>query len=93
MDRTERAQHYLNLIINSNNREITVRQIVNEIDSLVWSNSKIALSKEEKLQIVNDIIALLAPKTANFGRVLEASDNSAIMDALDNITAQIKGIK
>lgn len=79
----ELAASYAQRIKLSESKREVARQIINEINSLTWDANKQALSKSEKLQLVQLIDDNLNPKGP--GIKVEAADNSEIIDILDII--------
>jgi hypothetical protein len=51
----ERAQHYLDRIKESSNPKTELASILSEINNLIFSKSKIPLSKVDKLEIIDEL--------------------------------------
>lgn len=98
MNRQERAQSYYNRLLKSTNLQDEIKKIIDEINTLQWTETKKPLTKGEKLLIVDELKALIESKPAfesmsesseERGFEINASDNSGTLDIIDTIT---KGI-
>lgn len=92
MNSTQRAASYLKRIIESSNKDLEFKRILDDINSLVWTESKRPLSKAEKLAIIEEIERLFheQPILENKRYYTNASDNSG---AIDIIGALKRGVK
>jgi hypothetical protein len=98
MNKQQRAQYYLQLLNEARNPEIAKSQILTDLNSLVWTNTKIPLTEAEKIEILDDldklysyerIIRKSVPGIENYDSINEA-DNSGILDV---ISALKRGVK
>ena len=92
MNSKERAREYLDRLKAAADIRSEAQKIANEIDSLVWLKDQKKLTREEKLQILNELeqLAIHREKDSRGYIIVEASDNSGVIDV---ISALKKGIK
>ena len=85
MSRGERAKEYLQRL-KRNPTDLEARQIVVDLNLLVFAESGEPLSKEEKLAIVNEML-----KQASSGLILEHADNQEILSLINLVNQIIEG--
>jgi len=90
MNKQQRAAHYLARIRETRNSPDEVERILSELNSLVWTESQKPLTKQDKLAIIEEIRSQAFPLTKSWEVIVEASDNSGILDV---ISALKKGAK
>lgn len=92
MNKKQRAESYLKLIRDSSNKELVYKKILNEINGLVWSETRQPLSKEERLAIIEEIDNLFQQEIQKSkALVTNASDNSGVIDIIGALKRGVKG--
>lgn len=92
MTRHERALHYAQRLKSSRNIIEEAKKIKNELDGLVWSKNKTPLPLSEKLAILDEVkkIIIHGERSKDGYLLIEAGDNSGIIDIIDSIENQLK---
>ncbi|MDA3875097.1 MAG: hypothetical protein PF795_14205 [Kiritimatiellae bacterium] len=90
MNNNQRAEYYAKRLKESENLEQTRLEILREINSLQWKATEKPLTREERLEIVRLLEEKLFGPT-KFGKLVEAADNSGILDVIDNLKNNVKG--
>ncbi len=88
MTKEEIAKQYLRWL-EEDNSELGIQRVVNSLDSLLYSKSKVPVSKEFKLSIVAEMEQL----TPGHGAILEHADNKAILLLIQTVKAIIENEK
>lgn len=95
MNNDERAKLYLQKLKNSSNPRLEIQNIVREINSLTWTNTKKPLTLAEKLVLVDKLEAQaksLIQEQKHFDSsesIHLASDNSGVLDAIGEIKKEL----
>jgi hypothetical protein len=90
MNKSQRAAHYLDLLRKTKNPIEEAKGILAEIETLVWSNTNQRLTKQEKLEIIEELESLAFPTLRKSERIVEASDNSGILDVISLLKRGVK---
>lgn len=100
-NKTELINGYLSRIMNSSNKIGELQKVLDEIDTLVYSETQKPISDEYKNEIIKGIRDRLQPlvveqrdfseKIQKSGRVYNATDNSEIVDIINAVEARLKG--
>lgn len=90
MNKTLRAEHYLDLLIKSKNKEEEALKIITEVNDLVWSGTEKKLTKQEKLEILEEVTILFNLRSLERGPIVEAGDNSKILDVISLMKRRVK---
>ena len=93
---TERAQHFLRILLTWRNKPAAIDQIVSELNGLVNAGTKQPLSNQEKLDILDELNRLANQQKntslENFhekGYVTNASNNDDILDVISAMKKRI----
>ncbi len=92
MNNKERARNYLERLKNAKDVRAEAQKIANEIEGLVWSKDQKKLTKAEKFQILNELeqLAVHGEKDSRGYVIVEASDNSGVLDVINALKNGIK---
>ena len=92
MSRHERALSYAKRLKAASDYSEEAKKILNEINGLVWSKDSKSLSLTEKQAILDEIkkIIELGEKTDSGKIIVEAADNSGILDVIDMLKNNVK---
>lgn len=90
MTNSQRAAHYLERIRAAKNPAEEAQSILAEIETLVWTNTNTRLTKQEKLGIIQEVESLSFPTLQKGARIVEASDNSGILDVIKLLKRGVK---
>lgn len=90
MNKSQRAAHYLERIRKAKSPLEEAKGILAEIETLVWSNTNQRLTKQEKLEIIEELESLAFPTLRKSDRITEASDNSGILDVISLLKRGVK---
>ncbi len=92
MTRHERALYYAQRLKSSQDIFKEAAKIKKEIDSLIWSKDKTPLPLKEKLAILNEVkrIIIHGERSKEGLLLIEAGDNSGILDVIDSIENELK---
>jgi len=82
MNKSQRAAHYLERIRTAKNPMEEAQRILADLDTLVWTSTNTRLTRQEKLEIVEEFESLAFPTLRKSERITEASDNSGILDVI-----------
>jgi len=98
MNRNQRAQHYLERLLSARNTSSEIELILSEIEGLIYSSNSEALSRQDKLLIIEELERLIreSPYSINENAGLEhlqkstsASDNSDILDVISAMKKRV----
>ena len=92
MNRQERALSYAKRLKEAFDIREEAQKILNEVDSLVWSESRKSLSLEEKIAIIQETrrifsTGILREKLGD--DLIKAGDNSGVIDVIDDIENEL----
>ncbi len=93
MSKEERAISYAKRLKEAINVKEEAKNILDDVDSLVWSEDKRPLSLEEKIELVRETKKIFSLKLLRerFGDdYIKASDNSGVIDVIDSIEDALK---
>ena len=96
MSMTERAQHFLRILLTERNKPAAIDKIVSELNSLVITGTNQPLSHQEKLNILDELNRLATQQKnivlENFrekGYTTNASNNDDILDVISAMKKRI----
>jgi len=92
MTRIQRATKFVKQLKESMDLSADASKILNELNSLVLTESKEPLSLEEKIAILEEAKKIIryGKKIEGLERLKEAGDNSALIEIIDAIESEIK---
>ena len=92
MSSRERALLYAKRLKESKNVNEEANKIFEEVNSLIWSKTEKPLQKEEKIKILEEVKSIIAEerKLQDGEIIVEAADNSALLDIIDLLKQKIK---
>lgn len=94
MNRNERAISYAKRLKETYNLRDEARKILEEVDSLVWTQDNRAISTDEKIAILRETKKIFENRQLNetFGDDrIKSTDNSGVIDVINQIENEIKG--
>ncbi|MGF1878795.1 hypothetical protein L4D77_26365 [Photobacterium frigidiphilum] len=99
MNRNQRAQHYLERLMSARNTSSEIDLILAEIEGLIYSTNNEALSRQDKLLIIEELERLIRGSrysinesigTENLQKSTSASDNSDILDVISAMKKRVR---
>ena len=104
MNRKERALHYFERFIYAENKKSELGIILRDLDALVYASSKLPLSNEDKLLILEEFERLIKDveisnesskiiKSLSLEeqrKLITAADNSGILDAIATMKGRLR---
>ena len=92
MSRDVRALSYVKRLREAKDLNAEALRIKNEINGLVWSETQVPLPQAEKIALLEETKRLVrsGKKTDKGEIIVEAGDNSGIIDVIDSIEKEIK---
>jgi hypothetical protein len=99
MSNQERAQHYLERILRSNNPKAELQKILSDLNSLVFTKTNKPLEAADKIRILEELEKLVRStpalekfeesKSWDYARNTQASDNSDILDVISAMKKRV----
>ena len=92
MSRHERALSYARRLIAAQDLYAEARAVRNEVDGLIWAENRNPLPLEEKTRILEEVKSIiLGGERDQDGRtIVQAGDNSGIIDVITNIERELE---